>query len=389
MISFSKWTDVALIAFFVTAISLPTLDTLAGLDPVDAPYDNRPSAPAPQLYGGLGLVREFPAEFEAYFKDGFGFRNSLIKGHCLAKYHLLHESGADRVLLGKDGWLFFTGNKAVECYRGLDPFTERELEAWRLLLEGRRDALAERGIRYLFLLVPNKHTVYPEHLPDRLNVVSETSRLDQLTDHLRAHSDVDFIDLRDVLIQSKRRGQMYDRTGTHWTAQGRFFAYGVISELVAQWLPEITPLVPSEFRSREVEVPGLELAQMLGLQEELREVVLRVVPRTASANRDPAVAEDLRSSMGIHRSRKLQVYVGEDASLPRLMLVGDSFGNSLIKMLAEDYSRSVYIRDQFDLELIDREEPDVVINQVAERFLMTKNPVKMGANIDRGAGSKD
>src|SRR5262245_58864220 len=72
-----KWADVLLIAFFAAAIGLPLLRWLTMAD-TDGSDENRLLAPLPQLQRKAAILKQFPAQFEAYFNDHFGFRPLLI-----------------------------------------------------------------------------------------------------------------------------------------------------------------------------------------------------------------------------------------------------------------------------------------------------------------------
>src|SRR5471032_1208221 len=93
----------------------------------------------------------------------------------------------------------------IDDVMGNRPFRDSELEAWRDLLQGRHDWLAQRGIRYLFVIPPDKHTIYPEHLPDWLVTAARPpQRLDQFIQYMKAHSDVPVLDLRQTLLDAKK-----------------------------------------------------------------------------------------------------------------------------------------------------------------------------------------
>ena len=57
-------------------------------------------------------------------------------------------------------------------------------------LVARRDWLAERGIKYLVVVAPNKNTVYPEMLPGGFEKATDDSQLDQLLRYIKKNSIV-------------------------------------------------------------------------------------------------------------------------------------------------------------------------------------------------------
>ena len=48
----------------------------------------------------------------------------------------------------------------------------------------------------------------------------------------------------------------------------------------------------------------------------------------------------------------------------------DSFSTALVPLLSESFDRSVYVwDDKIDPEIVEREKPDIVVWEVAERLL--------------------
>ena len=220
-----RWQQITLVAVFVTALGLP----LGGL--VAAPGWPRPT---------LATLERFPAELDAFVRRHFGFRRRLVRWHDLASLRLLRSSPHDgsgfterrlaaaapgpwssRVLLGRDGWLFVAGGRPLESYRRTQPFTDDELAAWTEVLEARRAWLAARGIAYLLVVPPDKHNVYPEHMPAAIRPLRDVSHLDQLLAYLADHSTVDVVDVRPALLAAKERHPVFPRTDTHWNEIGR------------------------------------------------------------------------------------------------------------------------------------------------------------------------
>ena len=153
-------------------------------------------------------------------------------------YHLAGCPGP-----GRTRWLALLLRRAHA--RTLEPpvrLGEQDLRDWRRLLELRRDWLRERGIKYLFIVPPDKHTIYPEYLPTWMEPSSKPSKLQQLAEYMKTHSDVEFIDLSQTLIDAKKIRVNYLQTDTHWNAFGGFVAYRTLVQGLSRQLPELEPL---------------------------------------------------------------------------------------------------------------------------------------------------
>ena len=166
---------VVLMLCFGVLLWLPTLDFFFGLDQTQKPDENRAIAKLPVLPASLAGLHDFPAGLDAYFRDHFGFRNRLIRWERRWKHDLFKESASPDVIMGRNGWLFFSGDYMMEHFEGLRVFPAEELRNWQTLLEKRRDWLARRGIKYLFVITPDKQSIYPELLPEWLAGLRSTN----------------------------------------------------------------------------------------------------------------------------------------------------------------------------------------------------------------------
>ena len=345
-------------------------------------WENRQLAKLPEFNFTPQSLLEFPQKFEDYYNDNFGGRQVLIRWHNLVKVKGFGISPSERVAIGKEGWLFFADSTVTQDYRSTHPFTPEELERWQRILEQRRDWLAGRGIHYLFVIVPNKHTIYPEFLPDSFQRLGRESRLDQLVRHLRARSDLAILDLRETMLEAKQTYRVYHRSDSHWNKPGVFAAYHKIMNVLKVWFPELAPLPSSAFKKEITYRQGGDLAIMLGLQHLWGEKVLKLSPRF-----DP-LALKVRARIyrpGVPLYLQPSATEVEDATLPRAVMFHDSFALNLAPLLSEHFQRIVFVRQyEFDAEIIDKELPHLVIQEMVERNLM--NPLPDNPPFQAGNG---
>ena len=163
--------------------------------------------PVPDDRAARLVAREFPRRFERYWNDSFAFRRHLIRWHSLAKLRL-GVSPSPKALLGQDGYLFYAAEQSVDYFRAVKPFTPSELARWRDDLESRRAWLAERGIRYLVVVAPNKETIYPEFMPPEIRPVrAETPPRSAARGSAGELDASKCVDLRGALRRAKQDGR--------------------------------------------------------------------------------------------------------------------------------------------------------------------------------------
>ena len=198
-----RWVNVVLIGLFTAMLWLPALDAFCHIDWTRPRNENRAMAVFPKPPTGWHGLQVYVGGLEAYFNDHFGFRKCLVQWNYKFRAKVFKDKNTRDVLIGKNGWLFYAAGDAIDHYSGLLQFTPQQLHDWQVLLERRRDWLARRGIAYLFVVTPDKHTIYPEELPDWVVKVHPQTKLDQFIAYMHEHSAVPILDLREVVRNAK------------------------------------------------------------------------------------------------------------------------------------------------------------------------------------------
>jgi alginate O-acetyltransferase complex protein AlgJ len=364
-----------LAAVFLTLILMPLADSALGLDHARSLNEKRLPAKFPKFATGGSGLRAFLAGLEAYYADHFGFRKRLLRWEQRWKAALFHESTVSDVMIGRDGWLFIANFNMIDNWRGARPLTAKELKNWQILVEKRRDWLARRGIKYLFVIAPNKETIYPEFLPEWMTRVSSTTRLDQFMAYMKEHSTVEVLDLRPVLIEAKKRARIYLVTDTHWNYYGGFIAYQAIMQALRHQLPgldEPLPLAAFEIRYSQKYVG--DLATALGQEKSMPEkdfVLLAPRPPLQPVK----CCEDTNILNKKWTIGAYPVYSENAHQKYKALFFRDSFSDYLKVFFGRHFKRVVYIwLCIWDTSVIEREQPDVVVDQIVERGFNEWNP---------------
>ena len=363
----------ALVTLFLATLALPGLATLAGVDAGMTRGENRDLAPPPELAPTWSAIAAVPAGFTSYFQDHFAFRSRLVRWQAAFRLLVLRVSPSPTVIRGKDGWLFYGDDGALEDYLNQSPLSPADLDKWATTLQHTQDWLAARGITYLFVIVPDKHTVYPEFMPDTIRRTSTTSRTDQLVAHLRAQTTVPALDLRPAILAAKRDARIYHRTDSHWNDLGALVGAQAIlarvNEVTGGRLPGLAPDDRRDFERRDRRTPGLDLTTMLGLESWVNEDDIRLDPKRRGAR----VVEPATPDPDNIEGRLATEHVRRD--LPRAVVFRDSFGSALVPFLSEHFSRALYLWEyDVDPRVTAEERPQVVIQEWAGRRLSTRLP---------------
>jgi len=368
----ARLSDTATIAGFILLLWLPGVASVWQADVADSHSEQRNLAPFPEPGTSLERWQTWPERLSSYYDDHLGFRDDLIRMYSWLWVETLGQAPVPEVIVGKEGWFFLGDDHAVAQHRGVVRTSAEHLERWRVALEARRDWLRARGSEYLLVLVPNKHTVYADKLPNYLAPVSEESQLGALVEYLEDRSDIEVLDLREALAQARARepnGDIYHKTDTHWNDLGAYAASRAIVTALNQRFPELGGLESPPVRRRVEEGPGLGLPQILGLAGSFPQRATRLEPWPARARVAPEFQSGYEAR--VRRQRPFAFETGRAGlHLPRAVVLRDSFANALIPYLSESFARTLYVWTRaWPERLLERELPELVIQEIAERFL--------------------
>jgi alginate O-acetyltransferase complex protein AlgJ len=366
------WFGAALATLFILTIVVGFAGSFRTPRAASNPFEKRVAEPLPPMPDGRMALREYPAQFERFFDDRFGMRATLVHVDHWLKAIVFGVSPVSKVLIGKSGWLYFRGedSKAFDrWYRGNETIADAMLIAFRDELLRRRDFLASRGIPFLAVVVPEKYSVYPEFLPDWAIRVAQQTPLDRLGVELARYPQLAFIDLRGPLMAAKGHDRLYYQTDSHWNYLGATIGYEVLMAKVAQALPgsSVAPVTRPPY------VPTMDyysgdLAQMLGLQRQFRETDIAPLGKILAAPESRCAKRDAAAD-----APNVETYVYTCPNAPRLtaLVYRDSMAVPLIPMLAENFARTTFVTSvQLEPALVERLQPDIVIEELVERTLL-------------------
>jgi hypothetical protein len=375
----SRAADLALVLLSLLLLTLPGALALIQKPQALSAWEQRPLAELPPWPHNQRQWRLLPARLGAWARDHAGLRDEMILAAGSIRF-LLREPRQD-VIFGRDGWLFLDHQEALAQSRRLHRLAPDD----RATLAGNLDALeaavAAVGARLIFVVAPNKETLFPERLPWWATIQAGPNSTDDFLAILRARG-IAYLDLRDVLPQRDEGQDLYYPTDSHWTLRGAWLgARALVAALNHDW-PSMRPLA----RDRLVEVSALERQEMrllLGfpLDEQRRYTDLALaapaaaiaawLPRSLDRRvpQAPAVpaAVDSWDPTWIRTYRTPAVTDG-----PRILMLHDSFGWTLAPLLAESVPELVSAlaaSKPGGALLVRRFQPDLVVVELLERVL--------------------
>ncbi len=134
----------------------------------------------------------------------------------------------NKVIIGKDGFLFLGNDfgRVLDKTKGIFRPSQKEIEQWSDKLKDLQNWYENQGIKFVIVIAPNKHSIYPEKLPHWMEYHGKTITDDIVESAIKR--GVHLLDLRPILLSKKEDKPLYFKTDTHWNKRGAGFAFEAI-----------------------------------------------------------------------------------------------------------------------------------------------------------------
>ncbi len=281
----------------------------------------------------------FASDFENYVSDQFPGRNMWI-GVKSDVERAMGKKENNGVFLGRDGYMF-QGFKAPDGEE-----VDKKLEAINSF------AYSMEGVNKYFMLVPNSVKVLEDKLPKNAPIPDQLMYMDYIREGL--HDSVEFVDVYDMLY-SKKDQYIYYKTDHHWTSKGAYYGYRVLAKDMG--------LIPRDEDYFEVERVTDEFYGSLYSKSGFRHIapdgIDIYIPRKARDCKiefldDNRVVDSIYDMDALKKKDKYEIFLGGNYPLVKitvgnktcksLLMVKDSYANSLVPFLMEHYDR-IYLVD--------------------------------------------
>ena len=307
-------------------------------------------SPIPQFIKNGKFDPSFAEDVSDYLADRIplkGFSTKLINTVDSA---VLNDCVGDEAIKGREGFLFF-GETSGDIL-GYDQLSEEEAQSVCRFIEHIGEICDERGVKLVFVIAPDKASVYPEMRPGRLAVADTPRSMDLIIDGLSTGGGDICLDLRPILENAKANRLCYYKRDSHWNEYGACCVYNGIADLTG--LMSFDESTFSVVKDREGDLE--RFAASFGDHTDER----IVYPVFAEYRSDKPL--DLDNS-------KLNV-TESDVNDITVLIWHDSFGKALQPFFSQSAGRVVMLKTfPYDLDSIGEYSPDILVIEIAQRKL--------------------
>ncbi|WP_028609139.1 DHHW family protein [Paenibacillus harenae] len=336
MTGFDKWvrsiTGLSLLLFIgaMAVINVLTPDK-AFSESENRVLERRPSFSLRSLMSG-----SFTTDYEQYATDQFAFRDAWI-GIKTDTDRVLGKKDSNGVYLGEDGYLIqsFTSPQETDV-------AERT-EAIHSFHQ------ATPGLRKYIMLAPTAASLLQSKLPAYAPVGDEQAVLNQVRQMLgRLQPDIRFVDVYPALYVKREESILY-KTDHHWTTKGAYYAYRALCEQM-----RIVPKNEAAFNIRQVTNAFYgSLYSKSGFRHLQPDRIDLYMPKEESRLQveyveEGRITDSLYELDNLDKKDKYAVFLNGNHALVRittahsagkkLLVVKDSYANSLIPFLTEHFA---------------------------------------------------
>lgn len=356
--------NVIFIIVYFTVIAIPALSMPFFFNAKNT--ENRKLASFPSILKEERINTSFTEDLDDFVNDRIGFRQFLVSMNTGLKTGVFKHSTEDDIILGKDGWLYYSAD--LNDYMNIQTLSDRNINNIANSIEMINESLSDNGVTFVFTVIPNKSTVYPEYMPDTYIRSNNCSNLDALEKALGS-KNVNYADVRSRLLSEDK--QLYQAKDSHWTYEGALAGYD-----------EIMKASGIEYNIFD----GLCFTEKQDWESDLA-VMLYSVNAKEDYQKYPEYEFKYEYTSHEKEPDSITLKTENTDENGRAVIYRDSFMNTCHRFFAENFNYVVFSRAvPYKLSTAYNEEADFVLIEIVERNIVnlaTSAPVMKAPEVSR------
>lgn len=317
--------------------------------PTNETTENKVLSEFPKLSEERKLNVDFLNDLGEYFTDHFAFRPQMVSSNALIYGKLFGTSTTDQVLIGKNNWMYYT--ETLNDYTGQHLMTERALKNVVHNLALMQKYVESRGSEFLLVIAPNKNSIYDENMPYYYRKRTGKNNYERLMPLLDS-AGIHYTDLFTAFAESDE--VLYLERDSHWTNKGAVLAYNQIMEN--------TDLDYETYEHIPYEVK----------KDHMGDLTEMLYPENSEPDENEYYQKEWLHSYSNEVTDNMDDWI--ETSSPKsdacLLMYRDSFGESMLPFLAEEFGSAYFSRlVPYNLLNVDRYQPDYTVIERTERRL--------------------
>lgn len=272
------------------------------------------------------LDGSFQGNYEKYINDQFPLRDKWISLKSISEYTLgkIENNG---IIYGENRELF-------EKFNSLDEKKlENNVKAINIFSQRYYDKVS-------LMIVPNSYEIYKEDLPHNSPIIMQEEIIHRIYDFLKFSNNIDLMEE----LKSNKNNYIYYKTDHHWTTYGAYLAY-------CSFIDSINGEKIDLDKFKKVELPNFygtyySKAKPFNVRPDImtyynfENLTMEIVGDKVYDSIYDYSKEDLRDkySLFLYGNNPLTIIKNNNIKNGnKILIIKDSFGNSLIPFLTQNY----------------------------------------------------
>lgn len=340
----------------------------------DSTTENKTLAEWPEFKEEGKLNLNYMQQMGEYFEDHFAFKNQLVTADSNIQSKVFGVSNMDTVIVGESGWLYY--KDTLDDYLGQNTCSERRLHNIANNLSLLQKYVESKGADFIFTVAPNKNSLYGENMPYYYQKKVDDINNMTLLKPLIEKNNISYADLFTAFENNEEI--LYLKRDSHWNGKGAVLAYNTILDAMG------------------IEHENYEITKSIRTKDEYGDLNKMIYPLGAVPEWNYKYQYE---SNYIYETDTKSV---EDAwiqtSNPKgkqtLLMFRDSFGNTLLPLMAENFSEAYFSKSvPYQVESYMNEyNPDAVIAEKVERNISDfaiEPPIMTGPAVTEDIKAKE
>jgi hypothetical protein len=306
------------------------------------------------LIGGIALHKtgSFPEEFIG--------KDSLISVVNNFRYFVLKDRAFPQFITNGDGWFVYAESLAMDDFQNVMPLSSKDYKQIGTRLSLLCNFLTQNGIEFVFIVPPNKNTIYPEYVPSEISRMDSKSQLDRIAGKWQETDSCKMLDLRKPLAEAKFTSQVFYATDIHWNQNGILVGQRALLQVLSDKIPDQSSGKIDHYSSVTQEYSGDMLSKTFSL------IHAPEIATFYSPIKQTSYWRQTIDSNGVYS----WVSYNNDSSLPTVVAFHDSFMIFWVPFLSEIFREGHYYSTlDINPNIIIGEHPDIFLLEVNERGL--------------------
>ncbi len=312
-------------------------------------YEKREMSKLPNIDDHGTDVSGYMKALGEYFEDNFAFRNELVTANSVIVTELFMSSDVDSVTAGSNGWLYYSSS--IDDYKNNKGYSDIKLQYGAYNLSLINEYVLSKGAKLLLCVPPNKNSLYDEHMPYYEKIKTSDFESLSMFKELVNKKDIPYVDL--FAMFKSHDEVLYQKRDSHWSNKGAMLAYNSIMDGLK--------------RDHET----YETATVRRTKTDLGDLSRMVYPAGPFPEWNYEYEIERHYKASSENTDEYLIDTENETNSSSLLMYRDSFANTLIPFMAENFGRCRFSKNAaFALQKdIDEIKPEYVVIEKVERNL--------------------